>query len=44
MQRVVWRAEGLVGKRVTVKIVDRRQGPWGHVTFDDFSAQGKRIE
>ena len=44
MRRVVWRAEELVGKRVYVKIVDRHQGAWGHVTFDDFSAQGKRVE
>jgi uncharacterized protein (DUF608 family) len=41
MQRVTWDAAAVVGRNVLVKVVDHNQGPWGHVTFDDFHAQGE---
>jgi hypothetical protein len=41
LQRVEWSAPQLVGHKVFLRIVDRNQGGWGHVTFDDFTAQGK---
>ncbi len=40
MQRVKWDAPDLVGQRVFLRIVDGNTGGWGHVTFDDFTAQG----
>ena len=40
MARRSWNAPGLVGQRCFLRIVDRNQGGWGHITFDDFSAQG----
>ena len=40
MGRVQWQAEKLVGKKVFLRVVDANQGGWGHVTFDDFIAQG----
>ena len=40
MQRVKWDAPNLVGQRVYLRIVDGNTGGWGHVTFDDFTAQG----
>jgi len=39
--RVNWHAPQLVGKRVFLRIVDGHTTGWGHVTFDDFTAQGK---
>ncbi len=43
MRRVEWNAAKLVGKPVFLAVVDRATGPWGHVTLDDFTANG-RIE
>lgn len=40
MHRVEWSAPQLVGQRVFLRIVDANTDGWGHVTFDDFSAQG----
>ena len=40
MQRVTWHAPELVGKQVFLRMVDAHTGGWGHVTFDDFTAQG----
>lgn len=40
MRRVAWNAPQLVGKPVYLKLVDRATGAWGHITFDDFSAEG----
>ncbi len=40
MVRRTWNAPHLVGQKCFLRIVDRNQGGWGHVTFDDFSAQG----
>jgi hypothetical protein len=41
MQRITWNIEELVGRKVFLKIVDRNRGAWGHVTFDDFRADGE---
>ena len=41
MERVQWQADKWVGQRVFLRIVDANVGGWGHVTFDDFSAQGQ---
>ena len=41
MDRVQWKADSLVGQPVFLRIVDANVGGWGHVTFDDFSAQGR---
>ncbi|MCD6352419.1 MAG: glucosylceramidase [Armatimonadetes bacterium] len=41
MQRRVWRVPDLVGEKVFIKVVDRSQGSWGHVTLDDVRAQGR---
>ena len=40
MIRVQWKAEKLLGQKVFLRVVDANAGGWGHVTFDDFSAQG----
>jgi len=40
LQRVSWRVPQLVGQKVFLRIADQNQGGWGHVTFDDFAAQG----
>ncbi|MCY2996313.1 MAG: hypothetical protein NTY19_51975 [Planctomycetota bacterium] len=41
MQRVAWTAPQLVGQSVFLRVVDRETGGWGHVTLDDFTAQGR---
>ena len=41
MRRVHWTAPQLVGQRVFLRIADANTQGWGHVTFDDFTAQGK---
>ncbi len=41
MHRVQWSAAELVGQRVFLRIVDANTDGWGHVTFDDFTAQGR---
>ena len=40
MQEIAWDAPQLVGKKVFLRIVDKHEGGWGHVTFDDFQAEG----
>ena len=41
MQRVTWDTRKYVGKRMFLRVVDRHTGGWGHVTFDDFSTDGR---
>ena len=41
MQRVRWDVGKLVGRRVFLRVVDHNTGGWGHLTFDDFSAEGE---
>lgn len=40
MQEVTWELPEFVDKEVFIRIVDKVKGGWGHVTFDDFVAQG----
>jgi hypothetical protein len=41
LKRVRWDATPLVGQRLFLRVVDRKERNWGHVTFDDFSAEGR---
>ena len=41
MARVHWNTPELVGKKVFLRVVDRETGGWGHITLDDFQAQGQ---
>jgi hypothetical protein len=41
LQRVGWDVGKLAGQRVFLRVVDRNTGGWGHVTFDDFTAEGE---
>jgi len=40
MHRVTWSAGQWVGQPVFLRIADASTQGWGHVTFDDFTAQG----
>lgn len=44
MQRIVWSVPEFVGEDVYIKIVDRSQGGWGHITFDDFREGGNESD
>jgi hypothetical protein len=41
MHRVAWEVPELVGRKVFLRVVDRNQGGWGHITMDDFVAVGR---
>lgn len=41
MKRVQWNVPAAVGQPVFLRAVDRNTGAWGHLTFDDFIAQGR---
>ncbi|MFW5693333.1 MAG: hypothetical protein ACOCWL_03870, partial [Thermoguttaceae bacterium] len=41
MHRVEWDVKPWIGRRVFLRLVDRNTGGWGHVTFDDFRAEGR---
>ena len=41
MKRTTWDVGGLKGKAVFLRVVDKNVGGWGHLTFDDFSVDGK---
>ncbi|MDF7809409.1 GH116 family glycosyl-hydrolase [Pontiellaceae bacterium B12219] len=41
MQSVVWNAPELVGKKAFLVVVDENKGGWGHITLDDFQAEGR---
>ena len=41
MHRVNWDVGPLAGRKLVLRVVDRSTGGYGHVTFDDFSAEGK---
>jgi arylsulfatase A-like enzyme len=43
MKRTIWDARKLRGKTVFLRVVDKNIGGWGHLTFDDFSVDGKLI-
>lgn len=41
LRRIRWEVGDYLGRKVFLKIVDQKQSGWGHVTFDDFSAEGE---
>ena len=41
MHRVEWDVTPWIGQPVYLRLVDRHAGGWGHVTFDDFLAEGR---
>ncbi len=41
-RRIRWDVSEWKGREVFLRIVDRKQAGWGHITFDDFSAEGSR--
>lgn len=41
MLRVNWDVSAYRGQKMFLRIVDRHTGAWGHVTFDDFSAEAE---
>ena len=41
MGRVRWKAPNLIGQKVFLRLVDHETRGWGHVTLDDFTAQGR---
>ncbi len=41
MKRVNWNVKPFKGRIVFLKVVDQYTGGWGHLTFDDFSVQGR---
>jgi len=41
MFRINWDLSKHKGNTVFLRIVDQNKGGWGHVTFDDFSAEGE---
>jgi hypothetical protein len=43
MKRTIWDVSKLKGKTVCLQVVDRNTGGWGHLTFDDFSIEGKLL-
>ena len=44
MHRVIWHLQGLRGRQVILRVVDQNTGPWGHLTFDDFSVDGQIVD
>ncbi len=43
LRRVNWDVSAYVGQKVYLRIVDRKQRHWAHITFDDFSTEGAVI-
>ncbi len=41
LRRIRWDVGAYTGRKVFMRIVDRKQSGWGHITFDDFSADGE---
>lgn len=41
MQNVTWDAEGLVGKKVFLRMVDDHVAGWGHITLDHVQCEGR---
>lgn len=41
MKRTTWDVSKLKGKTVYLQVVDQSTSGWGHLTFDDFSVEGK---
>ncbi|MDB4644060.1 sulfatase-like hydrolase/transferase [bacterium] len=43
MQRTTWDVSKFKGKTVLLQVVDQNTEGWGHLTFDDFSVEGKLL-
>ncbi len=43
LRRIRWDIGSHIGQKVFLRIVDRKKRDWGHVTFDDFSAEGRVV-
>ena len=43
MKRTIWDVSKLKGKTVYLQVVDQNTSGWGHLTFDDFSVEGKLV-
>jgi arylsulfatase A-like enzyme len=41
LKRINWDVKKYKGETLVLRIVDRSRGGWGHVTFDDFSCEGR---
>ncbi len=41
MHEVTWDTTRWIGQKAFLRVVDRHQGGWGHLTFDDFSVKGR---
>lgn len=41
MHPVTWDMTPWIGQKVFLRVVDNHRGGWGHITFDDFSAEGR---
>ena len=41
MRRINWDVAKFKGRKLFLRVVDRHTAGWGHVTFDDFSTEGK---
>ncbi|MEW6360105.1 MAG: hypothetical protein AB1696_27465 [Planctomycetota bacterium] len=41
MERVTWDVKPFAGEKVFLKLVDQHIGGWGHITLDDFCADGQ---
>lgn len=44
MQKATWDLSPYVGKKMFIRIVDRSQNGWGHITVDDFQFDGKVLD
>jgi len=43
MHRINWNVGKLKGRQLLIRVVDASKGGFGHVTFDDFSAEGRIV-
>ena len=43
MQRVNWNVGKLKGKQLLIRVIDASKGGFGHVLFDDFSAEARLV-
>ena len=43
MHRINWDVGKLKGKQLLIRVVDASKGGFGHITFDDFSAEGRLV-
>jgi hydrazine synthase alpha subunit-like protein/WD40 repeat protein len=41
MHPVTWDVTPWIGQKVFLRVVDRHRSGWGHLTFDDFSVEGR---